>query len=263
MQFNPAPYRALLPRDAHPWLVRAAAVAITVVTLALSAPLIWVAVSAGIGLAALAAIAVVGTVIFQALPWGMQRLENWLLKQRKAEARTNPIEQLQNEVLRRAERLQTFRKALAAIGGQIESMGQMLDERRSTDPGHVLERQDRALKRMAGFHSANLVRLNEAQSTLEAFRHQVKQKLFEWEFAQAGEQVMRALNPHEVDQLMQDLLTDEALRSVQARFNTVFAELDVELRSIDAPTHSMLADSGLDRLDALRLPEPVHQRSLQ
>jgi hypothetical protein len=58
---------------------------------------------------------------------------------------------------------------------------------------------------------------------------------------------------------MQDMLTDEALRAVQDRFNTVFAELDMQMRAVDAPTRAALADSGSVRLDALILPDPHHQ----
>jgi len=235
-------------------VVRIAAIAGTVGLLAVSAPVIWTAVSAGIGLAALTAMALTGAVILQILPYALQRLENRILRLRKAEAKANPIEQLQNDCLRREQRLQSFRRALVTIGGQIESMAEMIEERRHLDPGHVLDRQQRALRRMSHFHACNLRRLDEAQSALEAFRHKVKQKVFEWEFAQAGEAVIAALNPSELGDLMQDLLTDEALRGVQDRFNAVFAELDVEMRAIDAPTRGLLADAGLEQLDALALP---------
>ena len=195
--------------------------------------------------------------MFQAIPWAAQRLENRLLKLRKAEARANPIEQLQNEMLRRAERLQAFRRALATVGAQIESITQMLAERRHVDPGHVLQRQERSLQRLTQFHAGNLARLDEAQAALEAFRHQVKQKVIEWEISLAIQDAQEALNPGAADNLMQDMLTDEALRTVQDRFNTVFAELDIQMRAVDAPTRALLADSGIERLDALILPEPT------
>jgi uncharacterized protein (DUF3084 family) len=217
-------------------------------------PIVWVAVSAGLGLLSLAALGILGFALFQALPWAMQRFENHVLLLRKAQARANPIEQLQNECIRREQRLQSFRRALVTIGGQIESMGQMVADRAHHDPDHVLERQQRALHRMGHFYECNLVRLNEAQSALEDFRHQIKQKMFEWEFAQAGQIVMAALHPGELDDLMQDLLTDEALRSVQNRFNTVFAELDVEMRSMDSPAYSLMDGSVMERMDALTVP---------
>jgi hypothetical protein len=237
------------------WIIRGAAVALTVGLLVLSAPLVWTAISAGAGILVLAALAATGFVALQMIPLAMQKVENRILGLRKDAARQNPIEQLQNECLRREERLQSFRRALVRIGGQIESMDQMIDERRHTDPDHVLDRQDHALQRMKQFHQANIRRLDDAQAALEAFRRQVKQKMFEWEFAQAGQVVMAALNPGELENLMQDLPTDEALRQVQNRFNTVFAELDVEMRSMGGPSHDLLSQKELERIDALSLPQ--------
>lgn len=248
--------------DINIWVVRGVAIAATIALLALSAPLVWAAVSAGAGLMALASMLAVGTVVLHALPLGMQKLENRILLARKSEARANPIEQLQNDCLRREERLQSFRRALVTIGGKIESMRQMIDERSHVDPGHVLDRQRHALERMVRFYQGNLLRLDEAHKALEAFRHQVKQKIFEWEFAQAGRTVMAAMNPSEVEDLMQGLLSDEALRSVQDHFNSVFAQLDVELRSIDAPTREILSEAHLDSIGELALPQFQHTGSM-
>jgi hypothetical protein len=104
--------------------------------------------------------------------------------------------------------------------------------------------------------------LDEAHHALEDFRSQVKQKVFEWEFAKAGQDVMAALNPSEMQDLVQDLLSDEALRAVQNRFNMVFAELDVDLRSINAPTRNYLADTALDPMEALSVMHQKPARSL-
>jgi hypothetical protein len=242
------------------WLLRAGALAVTVALLALATPVIWAAVSAGLGLVALASMAALGAALFQAIPLGLQRLENHLLKLRKAQARANPTEQLQNEVLRRAERLLTFRHALATVGGQIESITQTLAERRHLDPGHVLERQQRALQRLAQFHGANLRRLDEAQLAMEAFRDQVRQKVVEWEISLAIEIAGDAINPGDVGHLTQDMLADEALRAVQDRFNTAFAELDLQMRAVDAPTRSLLADAAPEVPGALALPAVTAQR---
>jgi hypothetical protein len=188
------------------------------------------------------------------MPLALQKYENRLLTARKAEAQANPIEQLQNDCLRREQRLLAFRRALVTIGGKIESMSQMVEDRAHQDPGQVLDRQQRALQRMRHFYECNLVRLNDAQGALDAFRKQVTQKMFEWEFAQAGQVVMSALQPGELDDMMQGLLSDEALRSVQDRFNTVFAELDVEMRSMNAPTYGMVETFPMDPVGDLRLP---------
>lgn len=245
------------------WLIRGAGVLAAVGILAISGPLVWAAISAGAGIVALAAMTAMAFTGLQLVPLALQKLENRILSLRKAEARQNPIEQLQNECLKREERLQCFRRALVTIGGQIESMSQMVHERRHMDPDHILDRQDRALQRMTHFYNANINRLEEAQKALEAFRHQVKQKMFEWEFAQAGKVVMAALNPRELEDLMQDLLTDEALQEVQSRFNNVFAELDVEMRSMSSPTHDFLDRNDLEQMDALKLPETAAIRGFK
>ena len=233
------------------WWVRGLAVAALLGLLALSAPIISLAVTAGVGLITLGAMALAGFAAMQCIPLGLQKLENRILQLRKTEARNNPIEQLQNDCLRREERLQSFRRALVTIGGQIESMREMVQERKDKAPYHVLDKQERAIARMDQFYRANIDRLDEANQALEAFRMQVKQKVFEWEFAQAGRKVMAALNPSEMQDLVQDLLSDEALRAVQNRFNMVFAELDVDLRSINAPTRGFLSDTEAEPLEAL------------
>ena len=61
------------------WWLRAIAVAAVLGALAVSAPLIALAVTAGAGLLTLAGMALVGFVALQALPLGMQKLENHLL----------------------------------------------------------------------------------------------------------------------------------------------------------------------------------------
>jgi hypothetical protein len=236
------------------WVVRTAAIAATVALLAMSVPVVWAAVSAGLGLVALTVMAAGGVLLFQSIPWGMQRLENRLLKMRKAEARANPIEQLENDVMRRAARLKSFSGALATVGGQIESIRQMIDERRDKDPGHVLERQQRALQRLTDFYGANLDRLDQAQSTLEQFKSTLAQKKSEWEISIALHDASQMLDPNAADYLIQDLLTDEALRTVQNRFNTVFAELDIQMRREDAPTRTLVSDSGVEFLNPLSLP---------
>jgi hypothetical protein len=63
------------------------------------------------------------------------------------------------------------------------------------------------------------------------------------------------MDPRAGDQLIQGLLTDTALRTVQDRFNSVFAELDVQMRSLDSPTRDMLDARSRDPMDALELPQ--------
>ena len=243
------------------WLRALTAVA-GVAALALFAPVVWLAASGGVGLLVLGGILGLGFAAVQALPLLGQKLENSLLSARKAEARRNPIEQLQNEVLRRAERLRSFRKALVTVGGQIESIRQMIENSQSKFSGPVLARQERALEKLEQFHHINIARLNQAQAALQEFKNTVEQKQSEWQIALAIDDANRALDPNTADNLIQDLLADTALRTVQDRFNSVFAELDVQMSSMDGPTRSLLDDQSLDHMGALNLPQSIQSRSV-
>lgn len=241
-------------RHAQSWAIRAVGIAAITALLAVAAPLVWNAVMAGVGIGLIALMLLSAAIVFKALPFGLQTLENHLLALRKAEARRNPIEQLQNEMLRRAHRLKNFRKALVEVGGQIESIEDMLKESQRKDPSHVMERQQRALFRLKQFHSMNLNRLVQAQAALEEYRLTVARKESEWRIALAIQDTTEALNPHEAEDLMQGLMTDTALRSVQDRFNAVFAELDIQMRSESSPTHALLDGQDMDQLDRLEIP---------
>lgn len=232
---------------------RIAMVCVLVLLLALSSTVISKALVAGVGLLGLGLIAGVGALTFSALPLLMQKLENRLLALRKAEARRSPVEQLQNDCLRRAERLNTFRQALVNIGGQIESMRDMLEERRRINPGQDLKRQQLALERMGFFYEVHIGRLKDANEALAAFQEMVKHKEFEWRFVSLAGDIMRALNPREAEELLQNILTDEALMEVQQRFNAVYAELDIGMRAPDSPAKAHLGQGTLDPLGDLQI----------
>ncbi len=238
----------------HIPLVRVAAVVVGVLALALFAPIVWLAATGGLGLLVLGAVLATGFAVFQALPLLGQKLENRLLTARKAEARRNPIEQLQNDIVRRAERLRAFGKALAIVGGKIESIAQMVAEHHQRDPHHVLDQQQRALHRLQQFYTLNLARLGQAKAALDDFSLTVKRKESEWTIALAIGDANDMLDPGASDNLLQGLLTDTALRTVQDRFNSVFAELDVQMSSMDGPTRAMLDARSLDPMEALNLP---------
>ncbi|MFD0666596.1 hypothetical protein ACT80S_02660 [Ramlibacter sp. MAHUQ-53] len=238
---------------AIPWL-RWAAVAGGVGLLALFAPVLWLAAAGGLGLVVTGLLLGLAYAAVQALPWLGQRLENRLLAARKAEARRNPIEQLQNELLRRAQRLKAFRDALVVVGGQVETISQMLAQRRHHDPQHALDRQEKALARLQQFHALNIARLQQAQAALDDFRAAIERKESEWRIALAIDEATAMLDPRAADALVQDLLTDTALSAVQERFNSVFAELDVQMSSVDGPTRRLLEPDSLSRMDALELP---------
>ena len=110
---------------------------------------------------------------------------------------------------------------------------------------------------MGFFYEVHIGRLKEANTALATFQEMVKQKEFEWRFASLAGDIMRALNPREAEELLQNILTDEALMEVQQRFNAVYAELDIGMRAPDSPAQAHLNQGELDPLGDFHI-EFVH-----
>ena len=107
-----------------------------VAILALLAPVIWAALSAGVGLIGLAVIGIIGFGLLQMLPVLGQKLENFVLKARKSEARKNPIEQLQNFFIEKKRRVEQFKAAVVSINSQISNLEDMVRRRKQSKPNY-------------------------------------------------------------------------------------------------------------------------------
>ena len=213
---------------------RVGAVVATVGIMALVAPIIWAAASAGIGLIALGVIGLVGFAVLQALPYFGQKIENTVLKLRKAEARGNPIEQLQNFMRQKAQQVADFKAAVATIGGQIKNLQAMVDQRKKERPGYDASAQEKSIAAMQDAYNALKQKYINAENALVQLREVIQDKEFEWKFSQAGQQAMQNLNATSGKELMEAMLADEAFSSVTENFNKVFADLEVEAQHLTA-----------------------------
>jgi hypothetical protein len=215
-----------------PWVRLVALGGVTALLVAI-APALWAAIRAGVSLFALAALMLFGWASVQALPYWGERLERRLLRARIADARDNPIEALLGQLLQRSAQLERYRAALAAIGGQIQGMRDMLEERRTVAPRHDTQKQTAALHKMVAFHAHHVKNLAAAELALAEYQRHLTTKRFEWSFAQAGRCVLDSLRAQDRESIIRELLTDEATRSVQASFNQVFASLEAELQRVE------------------------------
>jgi hypothetical protein len=196
------------------------------VTLALLLPIIFAALQAALGLAAVGVVAIIGIGIFQALPLLGQKWENALLGARKAEARANPIEQAQNILLKRKEQIRSGEQALNNLSGVIKSMERMLDEQARKDPDHDLTTPRKSLEAMRHYYAAKIEKLKSAIAGAKEYEKEIERKKFELAFAQTGRIAAAGIEGAEGDP-MQQLLSDEAFKSVSDQFDEVFGALEV------------------------------------
>jgi hypothetical protein len=223
------------------WLVRAVVAVFGVAVLAALAPLTWLAVSGGIGLLTLGAMGALAVALFQAMPLLGQKLENRLLAARKAEARANPVEQLQNFLMQKQRRVAEFKQEVARIGTQIKGMADMIAERKRHKPGYDASRQESAVKAMMDAHGLLIVKYRNAEVALLQLSDVVEDKKFEWKFGQAGQAALQHLNATSGQALLDQMLADEAFDSVRDNFNTVFSELEMEAAKLGStPSFSSL-----------------------
>lgn len=222
---------------------------------ALAAPLIWAAASAGVGLIVLLVLGALGVGIMQALPLLGQKWENKLLAARKAEARRNPIEQLQNFLMEKAKRVALFKQAVVQIGTQIKGLTDMLDERKRTKPGYDASKQEAALASMRQAHQVLEAKYRRAEEALGQLKEVIDDKRFEWSFGQAGQAAIAQLNAASGEDLLNQMLADEAFASVRDNFNQVFAELELEASKLSSQQQLTFGSGMTLDLSGIHIPE--------
>lgn len=137
-----------------------------------------------------------------------------------------------------------FKQAVVRIGAQIKSMSDMLDERRRQRPGYDTARQEKTIKAMTEAHALLVVKYSNAELALAQLNEVVEDKKFEWQFGQAGQEAIRNLNATSGQQLLDQMLADEAFDSVRDNFNQVFAELELEAAKLST-AKALSFDDGM------------------
>lgn len=229
----------------------------SIAILALIAPVIWMAASTGVGLIVLGVICAVGLGAIQMLPYLGQKLENTVLKLRKSEARTNPIEQLQNFLRQKAQQVADFKAAVSNIGAQIKTLQAMVDQRKKERPGYDATAQERSIKAMTDVFTMQVQKYKNAEKALDDLKLAIQDKEFEWKFSQAGQKAQAALSATSGKELMEAMLADEAFSAVTENFNTVFAELEMEAQHLTEVKQLEFDDGMTLDLSTINLSQKV------
>lgn len=215
---------------------------------------LWTMVMAGVALGVIAGMGVVATAAYMALPLGVQWLENKLLSMRKAVARANPIEQLQNFALSKAGQVETFGKAVKQVGAQITSLTDMVADRKRM--GKDVTKQEAALTQMQRAHETMLTINRNAQGALRQLNDLIEDKKFEFKFAEAGQKAMASMNATDGKNIMDAMLADEAFSAVRDNFNEVFASLEVEAAKLNDSKQLDFGSGMTIDVSAIKVPVP-------
>lgn len=223
---------------------RVVVVAGVVASLAVLLPLAVFIAQAVAALAAAGVLAVGGLVAWKMLPRWIRTIEHREIERNQAEmnrhlaalkneARKNPIEQAQNEYLRRSRQYETFKAALEQIGGQVASFRSKLEKTKREKPSYDLRQETAALEKMQQFYTSRVERLKAAFRSLQLFKEKIEEAQTKWEFQLQANAAIRAMNATDQEAKMAEILTAVAFDTVQTEFDSVFARLDVDAAEIN------------------------------
>jgi hypothetical protein len=216
-----------------------------VVALALITPIVWAAVMSGLGLAALAVLLMGAGVAWKWIPNLFLRVENRVreanqremnrhLAALKAEARRNPIEQLQNFLQLKAQQLKAYKDFVSQVGAQVKSADDMLAERKRLKPDRDYQKKDEELVAMNKAYQFHLNKAEAGVRALAALKEAIEDAKFDYQFGQVGQTAMQHMQALEGQDLLNEMLAAESFASVRENFNQVFSEIEVQIGSINS-----------------------------
>lgn len=200
----------------------------------LMAPLVYLAITGIVGLAAATAL---GLVAINGAPALALRLSHWRLGLMRSETRRNPMISLERQLIERREALgrasEQLNLALARIDGFVETA----TAHARTEPASRT-RWDGRIAQALALRQRKLDALRQAAIAVEAFDREVQRARIEWSVVEAEQAMHAALGATRGDPLEQ-LLERTALDSVREQMNRAFAGLDTELALEDARVGAM------------------------
>lgn len=198
------------------------------VGLLVAAVLAPVAVAALKGaLSALGAVVVVwiiGAVVTQVLPALSFMLSNAILKLIKWEAKRNPVETLQNQLIEKQALLEQRNLAIVQLDGFVRSFKTKVSAHKKKYPNDAKEMEEQlgSFEAVLEMQQRNFAI---AKQNTALFADEVERAQSKWEVTMAAQGVSK-LTGKFANSVMDKIKQDTALESVEQQMNQAFAELD-------------------------------------
>lgn len=223
--------------------------------LAVAAPILILAVKAGIALVALLGMGLVGIAVIQALSLMGQKLENKLIQLQLEEARRNPVPQLIAGLGNEKARIDDSKRIWKLMAGKVKTMQQRLEERARTNPNHDLTRMRENFRVMAAGVDQFLLEIQQADKLYSQLEQKVDDYKFEYGFQELGSELDALLGDSGKRKMFDKMLMDEAFMSISNDFNAVVASLQMRTSNY-ANSNEMDLGSGMivDMRDVQVLP---------
>lgn len=198
--------------------------AIALAAAALIAPFIFLAVK---GMVGLALAAVTGLVIVNLAPVVSMKLANWKLRGIKHEARTNPVETLQNQLHERRQQLAAFLSTITEFNAAVKGFESKVSMFKAQQPDQA-ERFEKQLKGMQALLDLRQRRYREADKEVDRFEAAIERAAALWDMSLEAARMNKLAGQQDAG-VFDRIKTDVAFDAVETGLNRAFAELETAL----------------------------------
>lgn len=187
------------------------------------------------GIVGLAIAAVLGLAVINLAPVASMKFANWKLRALKSEARTNPIETKEAQLLAARERINEQAHILKGVMSEVAGFAEMVkdmppEERADFDP-QVLKQQ-----KLVEFRQQ---KLKDAKLKADAFEAGLERARRRWAVAQKL-LALQKVNGSEADQQLERILNEEANEAISSSMREAMADMDLAF-VMEAPAPAALA----------------------
>src|SRR3989339_146274 len=181
----------------------------------------------GMTLLGIGAVVLVGLAMSKFVVFFGQKLDNQIMGLRKKEARENPIEQLQNELIS-SQRIFDARKiALSDFHSEIKNTEDDLKKSKDEFPNEDWSSDEITLSEAKAQYKEKEIELGEAEGALLAFAGQIKVRERRLKMAMSTEK-LTAKTKSSKEEVVSKILIDEAFDAVRDRLNSAMSAIQVE-----------------------------------
>ena len=186
---------------------------------AVIAPVVFLAVQ---GIVGLILAGLLGLAVVNFAPVVGMKFANWKLRGLKAEARTNPIETMQNQLLAARDRINGQKGALESFMAEVNSFGEDVKRMPADEQADFKARLDTYMQMV----TIRQNKLKDAIAQANTFEGAIQRADRRWKMAQRM-QGLDKLAGTDADLQMEKMLKEEAMDSVSHSLNKVLAAMDL------------------------------------
>lgn len=179
------------------------------------------------GLIGVALAAMIGLAIVNFAPVLSMKFANWKLAGIKHEARTNPIETLQNQLAQRRRQLADFLRSITEFSAAVKGFESKVTMFKSEQPDQSA-RFEAQLNGMKALLKLRQQRYKEADDEVDRFEATVRRADALWQMSLEAHKMNKLAGQQDAG-VFDQIKTDVAFDSVESSLNRAFAELETAL----------------------------------